>query len=199
MSDRDRKLGHSYDGIEEYDNPLPGWWSWLFVATIVFSVGYYAYYQIGPGPTILARYEAEMRAADEQQARLAAAAGGAISEASLRALVKDARAMAAAKEVFATRCMPCHGAEGQGLIGPNLTDEYWKHGGTLVDIRRTIHDGVPDKGMVPWKDQLKPDELSAVAAFIGTLAGTNPPGPKPPEGVTADGRAAPGAPAAAAR
>jgi cytochrome c oxidase cbb3-type subunit 3 len=198
MSDRDRKLDHSYDGIEEYDNPLPGWWSWIFVATIVFSVGYYAYYQLGPGPTILAQYEAEMQVAEAQQARLAAAGGG-ISEASLRALAQDARAMAAAKEVFATRCMPCHGPEGQGLIGPNLTDEYWKHGGTLVDIRRTIHDGVPEKGMVPWKDQLKPDELSAVAAYIATLAGTKPPNPKPPEGVTPDGRPAPGASAAATR
>jgi cytochrome c oxidase cbb3-type subunit 3 len=198
MSDRDRKLGHSYDGIEEYDNPLPGWWSWIFVATIVFSVGYYAYYQLGPGPTILARYEAEMQAAEQQQSKVADA-GGAITEVSLRALVKDAQAMGAAKQVFAARCMPCHGPEGQGLIGPNLTDEFWKHGGTLVDIRRTISEGVPDKGMVPWKDQLKPDEVSAMAAYISTLAGTHPPNPKPPEGVAPDGRSAPGAPAAAAR
>ncbi len=129
MSDRDRLLAHEYDGIEEYDNPLPGWWSWLFVATIVFSLGYYVYYQLGPGPTIIAQYEEEARAAAAQQARLAPAAAGA-SEDQLRALAKDARAMAAAKEVFATRCAVCHGPEGQGLIGPNLTDDYWLHGGT---------------------------------------------------------------------
>jgi cytochrome c oxidase cbb3-type subunit 3 len=118
---------------------------------------------------------------------------------SLRALTKDARAMTAAKEVFATRCMPCHGAEGQGLVGPNLTDEFWLHGGTLVEIRRTIHDGVPEKGMVPWKDQLKPDEVSAVAAFVGTLAGTHPPNPKPPQGVNGQGQPAPSGPAASTR
>src|SRR5262245_13594415 len=197
MSDRDRRLGHDYDGIEEYDNPLPGWWTWLFVATIVFSVGYYAYYQLGPGPTILAQYDADVQAAAARQATLAPAAAT-VSEESLRAFMQDTRAMAAAKEIFATRCMPCHGPEGQGLVGPNLADEYWLHGGTLVAVRRTISEGVPDKGMVPWKDQLKPEELSAMAAYVGALQGTNPPNPKPPQGVNAKGESAPGAPAAAA-
>ena len=198
MSERDgdRLLGHAYDGIEEYDNPLPGWWSWIFVATIVFSVGYYFYYQIGPGPTIIAQYEEDMRAAAERQAKLAPAPG-AVSEEALRALARDARAMAGAKEVFATRCLPCHGPQGQGLIGPNLTDDYWIHGGTLVQIRHTISEGVPEKGMVPWKDQLKPEDLSALAAYTGTLHGTNPPNPKPPQGVNAKGEAAPAAPAPA--
>jgi cytochrome c oxidase cbb3-type subunit 3 len=194
--DRDRLLGHAYDGIEEYDNPLPGWWSWIFVATIVFSLGYYLYYQLGPGPTIIAQYEQDVREAAERQAKLAPAPG-AVGEEALRALTRDARAMAEAKEVFATRCLPCHGPQGQGLIGPNLTDDYWLHGGTLVQIRHTISEGVPEKGMVPWKDQLKPDVLSAMAAYVATLHGTNPPNPKPPQGVNAKGEAAPAAPAAA--
>jgi len=198
MSDRDRRLGHAYDGIEEYDNPLPGWWTWLFVATIVFSVGYYAYYQLGPGPTIVAQYEADVQAAAERQAKMAPPALT-VTEESLRALMRDTRAMAAAKEIFGTRCMPCHGPQGQGLVGPNLTDEYWLHGGTLVEIRHTISEGVLDKGMVPWKDQLKPEEISAMAAYVGTLQGTNPPNPKPPQGKNAKGEAAPAAPAAAAR
>ena len=196
MNDRDRLLGHAYDGIEEYDNPLPGWWTWIFVVSIVFSLGYYVYYQLGPGPTAIALYEAEMRVAAERQAKLAPAPG-AVGEEALRALARDARAMAGAREVFATRCAPCHGPQGQGLIGPNLTDEFWLHGGTLVEIRRIIADGVPEKGMVPWKDQLKPEDLSAMAAYISTLSGTNPPGPKPPQGVNAKGAAAPAAPAAA--
>lgn len=196
MNDRDRLLGHAYDGIEEYDNPLPGWWTWIFVATIVFSLGYYVYYQLGPGPTVVALYEAEMRIAAAQQAKLAPAPG-AVGEEALRALARDARAMAGAREIFATRCAPCHGPQGQGLIGPNLTDEFWLHGGTLVEIRHLIAEGVPEKGMVPWKDQLKPEELSAMAAYISTLSGTNPPGPKPPQGVNAKGEAAPVAPAAA--
>jgi cytochrome c oxidase cbb3-type subunit 3 len=196
MNDRDRLLGHAYDGIEEYDNPLPGWWSWIFVVTIVFSLGYYVYYQLGPGPTVVALYEAEMRIAAERQAKLAPAPGAGGEEA-LRALARDARAMAGAREIFAIRCAPCHGPQGQGLIGPNLTDEFWLHGGTLVEIRRVIAEGVPEKGMVPWKDQLKPEDLSAMAAYISTLSGTNPTGPKPPQGVNAKGAAAPVAPAAA--
>jgi cytochrome c oxidase cbb3-type subunit 3 len=189
-----RLLDHEYDGIEEYDNPLPGWWTWLFVATIVFSVGYWLYYQIGPGPTIIAEYEADVRASAERTAKSAPAASA--DESAMRALMKDARAMAAAKETFATRCAACHGPEGQGLVGPNLTDDYWIHGRTLTDIRRTIDVGVPDKGMVPWKDQLKPEDIAAVTAYIATLAGSHPPNPKPPQGVNAKGEAAPAAPTA---
>jgi cytochrome c oxidase cbb3-type subunit 3 len=104
--------------------------------------------------------------------------------------------MATGKEMFGVRCMPCHGPEGQGIIGPNLTDDYWLHGRTLADIRRTIHDGVPDKGMIPWKDQLKPAEIDTLTAYVGALAGTNPPNPKPPQGVDSKGQAAPDAPTA---
>ena len=190
MSDRDRLLAHENDGIEEYDNPLPGWWSWIFVATIVFSLAYWLYYQIGPGPSVIAQYDDDMRAAAERQAKLAPLPSGA-SEESLRSLARDARVIASAREIFATRCMPCHGPEGQGVIGPNLTDDYWIHGRTLVEIRRTISEGVPDKGMVPWKDQLKPDEISALAAYVSTLSGTNPPNPRPPQGVNGKGEAAP--------
>ena len=197
-TDRDRLLEHDYDGIKEYDNPLPGWWSWIFVATIVFSLGYYLYYQVGPGPSVIALYEAEMREYAQQQAKAAPAPGeaGGAGEERLRALMKDAKAMTAGKEMFAVRCMPCHGPQGQGIIGPNLTDDYWLHGSTLADIRRTIHDGVPDKGMIPWKDQLKPEEIDAMAAYVATLHGTNPPNPKPPQGVNSKGEAAPEAPTA---
>jgi cytochrome c oxidase cbb3-type subunit 3 len=179
--ERDRVLGHDADGIEEYDNPLPGWWVWIFWATIAFSVGYYAWYQLGPGPSAVAVYEEEVKLAAAREARQAAAAGSPTEEA-LRALARDARAMAAARQVFETRCVACHGPQGQGLIGPNLTDEYWLHGGTIVDIRRVIEEGVPDKGMIPWKGALQPQEIDAVSAYIASLAGTSPPNPKPPQG-----------------
>jgi cytochrome c oxidase cbb3-type subunit 3 len=192
--ERDRRLDHAVDGIEEFDNPLPGWWTWIFVLTIVFSVGYWIYYEIGPGPTVIAQYEAEMRGAERQAAATPAAAG--VSEQMLRGLVADARATAAGKEIFATRCTPCHGPQGQGVIGPNLTDEYWMHGGTLLDIRRSVSDGIPEKGMIPWKDQLKPDELNAVVAYVATLRGTNPPNPKPAQGTGPKGEPAPSPPAA---
>jgi cytochrome c oxidase cbb3-type subunit III len=190
--DRDRLLAHDYDGIEEYDNPLPGWWVWVFWATIVFSAAYWIYYQLGPGPSIIAQYEAEARAAATRQAALAPAVG--MTDEAIVALGKDARVMAAAKVIFATRCMPCHGPEGQGLVGPNLTDDYWIHGRRPTEILHTIAEGVPDKGMVPWKDQLKPEELPTLAAYVLSLAGTNPPNPKAPQGINSKGERAPETP-----
>ncbi len=180
-SDRDRVLDHEYDGIREYDNPLPGWWVWLFVVTIVFSAGYYAYYQVGPGPTIIAQYEHEMHEAAERQATQVAGAGD-VTDAALIALQKDQAAMEHAREIFRGRCAPCHGHDGQGVIGPNLTDEYWLHGGRPTEILHTITEGVPDKGMLAWKASLQPGELRAMAAFVASLKGTNPPNPKPPQG-----------------
>ena len=186
-ADRDRLLPHAQDGIEEYDNPLPGWWVWIFWVTIVFSLGYWAYYQLGPGPSVFAVYEAEMREAAAR--RPAAPTVGAVSDQALLTLQKSAGALAKGKEIFAGKCMPCHGDRGQGTVGPNLTDDYWVHGGRPGEIYRTITEGVPEKGMVPWKTQLSPDEIAAVTAYIGTLRGTSPPKPKPPEGqkVAADG------------
>jgi cytochrome c oxidase cbb3-type subunit 3 len=198
-TERDRLLEHDYDGIKEYDNPLPSWWSWIFVATIVFSLGYWGYYQIGPGPSVIADYEQEMSEQAARLAKLAPAASNGASEESLRALMKDGTMMASAKEIFATRCVPCHGPQGQGIIGPNLTDDYWLHGSTLVAIRKTISDGVIEKGMIPWKDQLKPAEVDAMAAYVATLQGTKPANPKPPQGVNGKGEVAPEAPAAASK
>jgi cytochrome c oxidase cbb3-type subunit III len=188
--DHDRLLAHEYDGIEEYDNPLPGWWVWIFWATIIFSLGYWLYYQIGPGPSVIAQYDADVRAAVERQAKLAPTAGAATDE-TIAVLVKNPQAMVAAKDIFAARCLACHGPQGQGLIGPNLTDDYWLHGGRPTEILRTITEGVPEKGMVPWKDQLKPEELQMMAAYVLSLAGTNPPNPKAPQGVNSKGERAP--------
>jgi cytochrome c oxidase cbb3-type subunit 3 len=187
-NDRDRLMSHGYDGIQEYDNPLPGWWVWIFWVTIVFSLVYWAYYQLGPGPSIVAQYEEEMKAVAERQPKTLASA---MTDASLVALEKDASVMAKAKDIFATRCAPCHGDRGQGIVGPNLADEYWMHGGRLTEIYKTISEGVPEKGMVPWKTQLSPAEIGAMAAFVGTLRGTKPPNPKPAEGqkAAADGSA----------
>jgi cytochrome c oxidase cbb3-type subunit 3 len=185
--DRDRLMSHGYDGIREFDNPLPGWWVWIFWATIVFSLGYWAYYQIGPGPSDVAVYEAEMREAAARQP--VATSSGGVTDQALLVLQKNPGAMAKGKEIFAGRCVPCHGDRGQGIVGPNLTDDFWLHGGRPSEIYHTITEGVPEKGMVPWKTQLSPEEIAAVTAYVGTLHGTNPPNPKPPEGqkVAADG------------
>lgn len=190
--ERDRLLGHAYDGIEEYDNPLPGWWVWIFWATIVFSVIYWGYYHLGPGQTVEAIHDEEVRVATAQQARAAAAAPAAgapgapaavaLTDEAILALQKDAAAMTRAKDLFGTRCAACHGPQGQGVIGSNLTDDFWIHGSRPTDLYKVISEGVPAKGMVPWKDQLAPADIGALAAWIGTLRGTNPPNPKAPEG-----------------
>jgi cytochrome c oxidase cbb3-type subunit III len=182
--DRDTLLEHEYDGIREYDNPLPRWWVWVFAATIVFAVGYYAFYELGPGQTIIAEYEEDVRLAAERAPR-PEETPAAVSDDALAALKQDLALMASARETFAARCAPCHGPQAQGLIGPNLTDDHWIHGGRLVDIRRVIVDGVPQKGMVPFGGQLPAAEIDALVAYIASLRGTRPPNPKPPEGTRA--------------
>lgn len=184
--ERDHLLDHSYDGITEYDNPLPSWWKGIFIASIVFSLGYWVYYHAGgPGLSIEEVYAEEMRVAAEQQAK-AAAASGAVDEKTLAQLATNPSAIAEAKASFDVKCTPCHGMHAEGKIGPNLTDLYQIHGTKRVDIYRTIYDGVPSKGMISWGKQLKPEEIMKLAAYVSTLRGTNAAGGKAPEGEKVD-------------
>jgi cytochrome c oxidase cbb3-type subunit 3 len=187
-------LDHDYDGIKEYDNPLPRWWLWLFYGTILFALVYIPYYLFGIGPTTAEEYDQEMalaRAAHPAAAPPAPApAGGAATGhgdhgpnvAAGPSLAGNPDAIAAGKALFALNCLPCHGPEGQGGIGPNLTDAYWIHGSRYEDIVITITNGVPDKGMIAWKATLNPEKISQAAAFVLSLKGTNPPNPKAPQG-----------------
>ena len=186
-SRNDHLLEHSYDGIQEYDNPLPRWWVLIFWATISFAVAY-ALNVTGQlrGPGRLNEYEAQMADA----AKRWPAPAGTADPVMLAALAKDPKAVAAGKAVFTTTCAPCHRPDGGGLIGPNLTDDYWIHGGTLPQIQATITNGVPDKGMPTWGKMLKPDQINDVAVFVASLRGTNPPNPKAPQGVKAAENAA---------
>jgi cytochrome c oxidase cbb3-type subunit 3 len=176
-----RVLEHEYDGIREYDNPLPGWWVAAFWASFVFSIGYAGHYHFtGNGQSVAALYEEDMRVAREERAK--ASLKEAPSEAALGALTADAQLMQDAKVIYTQRCVSCHASEGQGLIGPNLTDAHWIHGtGTLMDIYEVVSHGVVTKGMPAWELQLQPVELRKIVAYVGTLRGTNVPG-KAPEG-----------------
>ncbi len=182
MSDeRDRLLAHDYDGIQEYDNPMPRWWVYVFWATIVFAAIYAI--NIGPigiGKGRIAEYEADMAAA---RAKYATASGPTIDPATLAKLAKDPATLATGKALFATNCAACHRADAGGLIGPNLTDDYWLHGGTLPEIYATVTNGVPAKGMPTWGKVLKPNQVAAAAVYVASLHGSNPPNPKPPQGV----------------
>jgi cytochrome c oxidase cbb3-type subunit III len=174
-------LEHEYDGIREYDNPLPGWWVKLFWASFVFSIGYGFHYHLsGNGRSVVDAYQQEMAAAREEQARRTL--GESVNEEGLGKLMLDASMMADAKAIFSQRCVVCHGEQAQGVIGPNLTDSHWLHGkGTLMDIHQVVNEGVPAKGMPAWKLQLSAVQVRELAAYVGAQRGKNLPG-KAPEG-----------------
>jgi cytochrome c oxidase cbb3-type subunit 3 len=172
-------LDHEYDGIHELDNKLPRWWVWLFYGTIIFAVVYLGYYHVlGIGRPSAQEYAAEMKVGDA----LKAMAMGKF-EASIPSLKpsKEPSELGVGQQLFMTRCAPCHRADGGGLVGPNLCDDYWIHGSNFSDNVTTIWNGVPAKGMITWKNYLKPQEIYEVASYIYTLRGTNPKNPKPPE------------------
>jgi cytochrome c oxidase cbb3-type subunit 3 len=183
MPDHDEKdhlLEHSYDGIQEYDNPMPRWWVTSFWATIIFAVAYaLGIGGIGVGAGRIADYEKDMAAF-----RLAHPLGSAnVAPEVLMALVNDPAAVASGKAIFAKNCVPCHGVDGGGIIGPNLTDDYWIHGGRIEQIHATIFSGVLVKGMPTWGKLLKPVDVQRVTAYVWTLHGTTPAKPKAPQGV----------------
>lgn len=180
MTEKDEVREHSFDGIQEYDNDLPQWWVWLFIITVVISVIYPFVYDFGPLDFDSQTIDQEMVKLKAQQG--AAQANAPISEETLVALTKSPDALRDGQETFKSRCMPCHGDKGQGLIGPNLADDYWIHGGKITDLHLIVENGVLEKGMLAWKAQLTPSQLNNVVAFIWTLNGTNPPNPKAPQG-----------------
>jgi cytochrome c oxidase cbb3-type subunit 3 len=182
--DESKLADHAYDGIQEYDNPMPRWWVQLFWVTIVFSFGYLFHFWVGNGQSILTVHEEEMAGVRAEEAKKALAQ--AVSEVSLEAVLGDQGMVTAGATIFGTRCAACHSEKGQGNIGPNLTDTAWIHGqGRLMDIYQTVADGVSSKGMPAWQRQLSPTELRQVVAFVGSLRGQNVPG-KAPEGQTVD-------------
>jgi cytochrome c oxidase cbb3-type subunit 3 len=193
----DQLLDHSYDGIQEYDNPLPRWWVVLFWVTVAVAPLYILYFHFGPGMLAIERYDATMIAFYDKQAKELLALGE-VTESTLASLMDDASMMNGGKKIFQTKCSPCHGMFGEGAIGPNLSDSYWLHGPQLTDIYRTVRDGVTDKGMLSWERQLRPAELLAVAAYVGSLLGSNPPNPKAPQGTLAERLPPPDAAASAA-
>jgi len=179
----DKLIEHSFDGIREYDNPLPPWWVYLFLLTIIFGGLYLFYYHIaGIGQGSADEYANEVK---DFQAKLASAGNSDANtdwNQSKFELVTDKEQLEKAKTLFAANCVACHGAEGQGGIGPNLTDNYWIHGGGINNIAKTIALGVPEKGMITWKNTLKKKEIVALASYVISINGTNPPNPKPPQG-----------------
>jgi cytochrome c oxidase cbb3-type subunit 3 len=174
--------GHDYDGIREYDNKLPNWWlATLFVA-IIFGFGYWTYYHLmQTGSPSMREYRAEMKEASERAEALAKSRG-AVTDELLVAFSTNPDRVESGAATFKKTCSVCHGPQGQGLIGPNLTDDYWLHGSHPTQILKTITGGVPDKGMPAWGPVLGEDTAETVAAYILTIKGKHVPG-KAPQGV----------------
>ncbi len=173
---------HAFDGIRELDNKLPPWWLGMFYICIIIAVAYFAYYEVlGIGDSSTVEYEKEMAQAEETKKLRLAALGSQIDENSVVRLT-DPEAIAAGQAEFIGKCAACHTAEGGGAVGPNLTDDYWLHGGSIKDIFKTIKYGVPSKGMISWESQLTPPQIQNIASFILSIKGSNPPNPKEPQG-----------------
>ena len=180
---QDHLLDHSYDGIQEFDNPMPRWWVYIFWATIIFSILYWLNVPgFGIGKGRISDYDRDMAAAAAADAKRKAAEPAGASPEQLVAMTKDASVLALGRQTFTQNCAACHRADAGGQIGPNLTDDYWLHGGAIEQVHKTVVEGVLAKGMPPWGKVLKPNQLDAVVAYVYTLRGTNPPNPKEPQG-----------------
>ncbi|WP_310397755.1 cbb3-type cytochrome c oxidase N-terminal domain-containing protein [Hymenobacter sp.] len=176
---RDEELDHNYDGIREFDNDLPPWWKYGFGFTIVFAFVYVGYYHVTQkGQLQTAEYETEMR----QAALLVAAGADDPTKLTTYLALTTAADLSSGKSIYVTNCAPCHGANAEGKVGPNLTDDFWLHGGEVNHVYKTIKYGIPSKGMVAWKGKLSGKQILQVTSYALSLLGSQPANPKPPQG-----------------
>jgi cytochrome c oxidase cbb3-type subunit III len=184
--EKDIVMEHQFDGIAELDNPTPAWFMVLFYGTIIFAIIYLlSYHVFGLGNLQEEEYAIELRQAEDAKIAFLQKPGSAANKINENNVEqsKDAGALTAGAGLFKTACAPCHGEHAEGLVGPNLTDEFWIHGGTVNNIFKTIKYGVPDKGMIAWEKTLKPKQIADLASYIMSLKGSNPAGAKAPQGV----------------
>jgi len=188
-------LDHNYDGIRELDNVLPPWWVYMFYVTILFGLVYLVRFHIVGDYDQELEYEQEVAAAKVAIDEYKKTAKNLVDVNTVEVLT-DASDLSAGEKIFTTNCVVCHMADGGGGIGPNLTDEYWILGGGIKNVFRTISEGGRDgKGMVAWKQSLKPVEMAQVASYLLKFQGTTPANPKAPEGEIWIDPDAPAAPA----
>ncbi len=175
-------MDHEYDGIRELDNNLPPWWKYGFYLTILIGIVYMIHYHgAKTGNLQAAEYKNEMKEAELAIAEFMKTSANNVDESSVKMLTSEAD-LAVGKDLFISTCAACHGKLGEGGVGPNMTDDYWVHGGSVKDIFKTVKYGWPDKGMKSWKEDLSPMQIAQVTSFIKTLRGTNPPNGKDKQG-----------------
>jgi cytochrome c oxidase cbb3-type subunit III len=167
---------HEYDGIRELDNDLPPWWKWLFYICIVFLIVYLWRLFFTEAPDLrqdmeyakeMARYES-LRPAESESFEII--------------LLTDEQSLINGKQLFDNNCAVCHLVSGAGIVGPNLTDEYWIHDNSLETMYNLVTEGVIEKGMLPYKELFSPSQRLEVIGYMITLYGSNPPNPKEPQG-----------------
>ncbi|MFM2207850.1 MAG: hypothetical protein RL213_1825 [Bacteroidota bacterium] len=180
--EKDVMLDHDYDGIRELDNQLPPWWKYGFYLTIVFGVFYlFGYHLAGTGKLQVQEYDEQMAEAAARKEEMMKHNAEFVTAENVTVL-SDAVLVAEGKGIFEKNCAACHKSDGGGNVGPNLTDDFWIHGGGIGNIFRTVTEGVPAKGMISWKSQLSPKQIQEVSSYVLTLHGTNPSGAKEPQG-----------------
>ena len=181
--EKDIMLDHDYDGIKELDNDLPPWWKYGFYISIVYSVFYLVHFHIiNTGKLQEAEYDEQILIGKAEADAYRKKAANFVDE-NNAALLTDNESIASGKSIYMDNCGACHGSAGEGGVGPNLTDNYWLHGGGIKDIFKTIKYGKPDKGMKAWQLDLGAKQIHEVSSFIKSLYGTNPPNAKEKQGV----------------
>jgi cytochrome c oxidase cbb3-type subunit 3 len=184
MAEFDDKVLHELDGIKEYDNPMPGWLMAIWWGSLIFAAAYLGFYALSFGEgSMEAEYRSEaQKAVTAVDAYFAANPLIPPSPAELLAGAAKPEVLDVGRARFSRTCAACHGEQAQGLIGPNLTDDRWIHGGSVEQIFQSVAKGWPAKGMPPWGRALKPEELSALVSYVRSVQGSNPPNARAPEG-----------------
>jgi len=180
--DYDKLFDHEYDGIKEYDNPLPSWWTWLWVASMVFSVVYFFYYHVGVGPSVEDKYQTAVASHIEKQ--LASLGEISADDQTIVRLMNEDEFMSAMGGLFRGSCAQCHANDGGGNVGPNLTDDQYKNVTRPRDIFRIINEGIPGTSMPAWGTRFREPQMILLAAYVASLRGQEAASPKAPEGNT---------------
>lgn len=187
-------LDHDYDGIKELDNALPPWWKYGFYITVVVGIIYLFHFHVwGTGKNPDQEYAEQMAEGQRLEEQYKARTKDIVDENNLT--LADADGIAAGKALYTQSCVACHAPDGGGGIGPNLTDNYWIHGGKLSEIYKTIKIGYPEKGMQSWQSMYSPVQMRNLASFVQSLKGAKTANPKEPQGDLMQEEAAANAPA----